>query len=397
MPPNDPLTAAMNSRSTRRLAKYLSLDDFEQAARRRLPSSLFGYVEGATENNLSLRDNRRVFEEYLFQPRVLVDVSGREQSVELFGKRYGSPFGIAPMGICSLTGYRGDLAQAGAAHAAEIPMVLSCSSLIRVEDVMAAAPGAWFQLYVPRQEAAVDALMDRVARAGVEVLVVTVDSAVVPNRENNVRNGFKTPLEPDLRLLWEGISHPRWSVGTFLKTFALHGIPHFENNTAERGASLIARNVERDFSGREYLNWEAMRRIRKRWKGALVLKGILHPDDARRAGELGADGLIVSNHGGRQLDGSLSPMRALPSIVEAAGTQTVMIDSGFRRGTDILKALALGARCAFVGRPFNYAATVAGEAGVAHAIKLLRDEIHADMGLLGITRLSQLNPGFLHH
>lgn len=380
----------------RSLNGFLSLDDFEKAACRKLPRPLFGYVEGATENNLSLRDNRQVFEEILFRPRVLVDVSAREQSVELFGTRHAAPFGIAPMGICSLTGYRGDLALACAAQKAGIPMVLSSSALIRMEEVVEQAPGTWFQLYVPRHEAAVDALVDRVARAGIEVLVVTVDSAVVPNRENNVRNRFKTPLEPNLRLAWDGITHPRWSLGTFLRTIVRHGIPHFENNTAERGTSLIAKNVERDFSGREYLDWNAIRRMRQRWKGVLVLKGILHPDDARRAGEIGIDGLIVSNHGGRQLDGSLSPMRVLPAIVEAAGKQTVMIDSGFRRGTDIIKALALGARFVFVGRPFNYAAAIAGEAGVAHAIKVLSEEIRADMGLLGINRLAELTTDHLH-
>lgn len=375
---------------------YFSLDDYEKAARQRLPRSLFGYVEGATEDNLSLHDNRKVFEEILFRPRVLVNVSKREQSVELFDTHYRAPFGIAAMGICSLTAYRGDLAQARAAKDAGIPMILSCSSLIRVEEIMDVAPGTWFQLYVPRHEVAVDALIDRIARTGVEILVVTVDSAVVPNRENNLRNGFKTPLVPSLRLFWEGLTHPRWSLGTFLKTLMLHGVPHFENNTAERGTSLIARNVERDFGGREYLDWDAITRIRRRWKGRLVLKGILHPEDARRADKLGADGLIVSNHGGRQLDGSLSPMRALPQIIEAAGNQTVMIDSGFRRGTDILKALALGANFVFVGRPFNYAAAVGGEAGVSHAIRLLCDEIHANMGLLGINRLSELHSDYLY-
>ena len=387
------MCAAMTQR---RLGRgFLCLDDFEAAARRLLPRPLFGYVAGATENNVSLRDNRAAFDELLFQPRVLANVAAREQSVELFGVRYQSPFGIAPMGICSLTGYRGDLAQACAARQAGIPMALSSSSLIRLEEVMQAAPGTWFQLYVPRQEQAVAALVDRVAQAGAPVLVVTVDSAVVPNRENNVRNGFKTPLSPDLSLLWDGLTHPRWSIGTFLKTLALHGVPHFENNTAERGTSLIAKNVERDFSGREYLDWGALRDIRRRWPGALVLKGILHPDDARRARELGADGIIVSNHGGRQLDGSVAPLRVLPQIVDAAGELVVMIDSGFRRGTDVLKALALGARCAFVGRPFNYAAAVAGEDGVAHAIALLGAEIRADMGLLGVNHLAELGPHLL--
>ena len=380
----------------RRLGRgFLCLDDFEAAARRLLPRPLFGYVAGATENNISLRDNRAAFDELLFQPRVLVNVAAREQSVELFGVRYQSPFGIAPMGICSLTAYRGDLAQACAARQAGLPMVLSSSSLIRLEEVMQAAPGTWFQLYVPRQAPAVAALVDRVAQAGAPVLVVTVDSAVVPNRENNVRNGFKTPLSPDLSLLWDGLTHPRWSIGTFLKTLALHGVPHFENNTAERGTSLIAKNVERDFSGREYLDWGALRDIRRRWPGALVLKGVQHPDDACRARELGADGIIVSNHGGRQLDGSVAPLRVLPQIVDAAGELVVMIDSGFRRGTDVIKALALGARCAFIGRPFNYAAAVAGEDGAAHAIALLRAEIHADMGLLGVNHLAELGPHLL--
>ena len=376
--------------------KHYSLNDFEKSARRRLPRSVFGYVEGATEDNLSLRDNRKVFEEILFRPRVLVNVAGRDASVELFGTRYQVPFGVAPMGICALTGFRGDLALARAAKNAGIPMALSSSSLIPLEEVLDTAPGTWFQLYTPRHEAAVDALIDRVARAGVEVLIVTVDSAVVPNRENNLRNGFKTPLSPNLSLFWEGATHPRWSIFTFLRTLVLHGVPHFENNTAERGASLIARDVERDFSGREYLDWDAIQRIRQRWKGKLVLKGILHPEDAKRAGKIGADGLIVSNHGGRQLDGSLSPLRALPQIVEAAGAQVVMIDSGFRRGTDVLKALALGAAFVFVGRPFNYAAAVGGEEGVAHAIRLLSDEIRTSMALLGVNRLAELNPGFLH-
>lgn len=376
--------------------KHYSLNDFEKSARRRLPRSVFGYVEGATEDNLSLRDNRKVFEEILFRPRVLVNVAGRDASVELFGTRYQAPFGVAPMGICALTGYRGDLALARAAKNAGIPMALSSSSLIPLEEVLDAAPGTWFQLYTPRHEAAVDALIDRVARAGVEVLIVTVDSAVVPNRENNLRNDFKTPLSPNFSLLWEGVTHPRWSIFTFLRTLVLHGVPHFENNTAERGASLIARDVERDFSGREYLDWDAIRRIRQRWKGKLVLKGILHPEDASCADRVGVDGIIVSNHGGRQLDGSLSPLRALPQIVEAAGAQVVMIDSGFRRGTDVLKALALGAAFVFVGRPFNYAAAVGGEEGVAHAIRLLSDEIRTSMALLGVNRLAELNPGFLH-
>ncbi|MDN3520445.1 alpha-hydroxy acid oxidase [Halomonas ramblicola] len=381
--------------AARRLARIFCLDDFEPAARRHLPRPLYGYVAGAAESNASYRDNRAVFDEYGFRHRVLRDVSGRESSLELLGRRYAAPFGIAPMGISSLTGYRGDLAQARAAERAGIPMILSGSSLIRLEEVVEAAPGTWFQAYLPADSSRIAALVDRVAQAGVETLVVTVDSAVVPNRENNLRNGFRTPLRPDLRLLRDGLTHPTWSLGTFLRTLLRHGMPHFENNAAERGAALLSRHATRDFSGREHLDWSELCRIRRQWRGHLVIKGLLHPEDVAIAREQGADGVILSNHGGRQLDGAVSPMRALPQAMEVAGNMAVMIDSGFRRGTDVIKALALGVRCAFIGRPFNYAAAIGGEAGVDHAIRLLVSEIRADMGMLGITRLAELDPAML--
>lgn len=381
--------------AARRLSRVLCLDDFESVARRHLPRPIFGYVAGAAETHASYRDNRAVFDEYGFRHRVLRNVSDRESSIDLLGRRYSAPFGIAPMGICSLTGYRGDLAQARAAERAGIPMILSASSLIRLEEVVEEAPGTWFQAYLPAKSAEIDALIDRVARAGVETLVITVDSAVVPNRENNVRNGFKTPLRPSLRLFWDGMTHPAWSLGTFLKTCVRHGVPHFENNAAKRGVAIVSRQVTRDLSGREHLDWFELKRIRRRWTGRLVIKGLLHPDDVALARQHGADGVIISNHGGRQLDGAVSPLRALPDALEAAGGMEVMIDSGFRRGTDVIKALALGASCAFVGRPFNYASAIGEEAGVDHAIQLLMSEIRADMGMLGITRLAELDAGGL--
>ncbi|GED21417.1 alpha-hydroxy acid oxidase [Halomonas halmophila] len=374
----------------RRLSRILCLDDFEPVAKRHLPRPLFGYVAGAVETQASYRDNRAVFDELGFQHRVLRDVSQRQSSISLLGRRYSAPFGIAPMGICSLTGYRGDLALARAAARAGIPMILSGSSLIRLEEVMAQAPDTWFQAYLPAESSQIDSLLDRVARAGVETLVVTVDSAVVPNRENNLRNGFRTPLRPSPRLFWDGLTHPRWSLGTLLRTWVRHGMPHFENNTAERGAAIISRHVQRDFSGREHLDWSELQRIRQRWQGRLVIKGLLNPEDVAKARAHGADGVILSNHGGRQLDGAVSPMRTLPAALEVAGDMSVMIDSGFRRGSDVLKALALGASCAFIGRPFNYAAAIGEEGGVDHAIHLLMDEIRADMGMLGINRLEEL-------
>jgi L-lactate dehydrogenase (cytochrome) len=375
---------------SRRLRRILCLEDFEAAARRFLPRPVFGYVAGATENNVSHDDNRAVFDAIKLVPRVLVDVSARRQDTVLFGHRYAAPFGIAPMGIAALMGYRADLAFARAAARANIVNVMSGSSLIRLEEVAATAPDSWFQIYVPNEAPRVAALVDRIAAAGFKTLVVTVDSSVVPNRENNVRAGFTTPLQPNLSLLWQGMSHPAWVFEVFLRTLLMHGMPCFENNQAERGAPIVSRTVARDFSGRERFDWAELDRVRARWRGTMVLKGILDPDDARRAREHGADGIIVSNHGGRQLDSVPSPMRAFPAIKAAAGDMPTMIDSGFRRGTDILKAIALGADYVFVGRPFNYASAIAGEAGVDHAIALLMAEVRADMGLIGINSLAEM-------
>jgi len=379
----------------RALARLLSLDDFEAAARRRLPRPIFGYIAGAAEDNQSLRSNRQAFARYAFAPRVLVDVSRRTQRTELFGRRYESPFGIAPMGISALSAYRGDIVLARAARAQGIPAILSGTSLIPLEEVIREAPGTWFQAYLPGDPQRIDALVERARRAGYETLVLTVDIPVSANRENNMRTGFSTPLKPSLRLAWDGITRPRWLAGTFLRTLLAHGMPHFENSFATRGAPIVSASVLRDFTARDHLSWEHVARIRRQWPGTLIIKGILHPRDAALARQHGADGVIVSNHGGRQLDGAISPLRALPAVVSAAGGMTVMMDSGIRRGGDVLKALALGARYVFVGRPFNYAAAVGGEAGVSHAIGLLRAEVDRNMAMLGINDIREMNADLL--
>jgi L-lactate dehydrogenase (cytochrome) len=305
------------------------------------------------------------------------------------------PFGIAPMGISALSAYRGDVVLARGARDANIPMVMSGSSLVRLEDVCSECPGSWFQAYLPGLDEKIVALVDRVAQAGFKTLVITVDTPVYANRENNIRAGFSTPLRPSLRLAWDGITHPRWLAGNLVRTLLRHGMPHFENSFATRGAPIIARNVDRDFTGKDHLDWRTLEMIRKRWKGRLVVKGLMHPDDARIAREAGAQGVIISNHGGRQLDSTVSPLRVLPSIAAVAGDMTVMMDSGIRRGTDVLKAIALGAHFVFVGRPFNYAAAIGGEAGVRHAFEILGGEVSRGMAQLGINSLAELNPQML--
>ncbi len=379
------------------MAKILSLGDFEREAEKRLPRPIFGYVAGACEDGQSLRANRDVFAEYELLTRILVDISKRSQQVEVFGKTYNAPFGMAPMGITAMSAYRGDIVLAEAAARANVPMIMSGSSLIRMEELVERAPDAWFQAYLPGKTEQIAPLIDRVAAAGFKTLVITVDTPSSANRENNVRTGFSTPLRPSVRLAWQGITHPRWLFGTFLKTLARHGMPHFENSFATRGAPIMSANVMRDFSSRGHLNWDHVRAIRAQWKGPMVIKGILHPADAALCKQYGMDGVIVSNHGARQLDGAVAPLRVLPQILDAFKDGPVMLDSGVRRGSDIVKAIALGARCVFLGRPFNYAAAVGGPAGVDHAISLLEQEVSRNMAMMGVNTLKELTPEFLVH
>lgn len=384
--------------AARRLKRALALEDFEKLAHGYLPRPIFGYIAGASETNASLHDNRAVFSEYAFLPSTLVNVSQRSQKTKLFGVEYNAPFGISPVGFSALSAYRGDLVMARTAARTGIPMIMSGASLIRLEDVVAEAPGTWFQAYLPGQADVILGLLERVERAGFGTLVLTVDMPVIANRENNVRNGFSAPLNPTLRLAWDGILRPRWTIKTFLRTIALHGMPHFENTSVHRGPPIVARNVVRHMAGRDHLHWSHFDLIRKRWKGNLVIKGIMTAEDARIARDRGADGIIVSNHGGRQLDYLPSPLRVLPDIAETiSGAIPVMMDSGFRRGSDVLKAVALGASFVFLGRPFIFAAAIAGEAGVAHAHRLLAEEIDRDMALIGINSLSEMGPQRLMH
>jgi L-lactate dehydrogenase (cytochrome) len=377
------------------LRRILKLDDFEPAAKRHLPRPLYSYVSGGVEDFVSLRDNRAAFGEWGFVPRVLVGVGNRTQSVELLGKTYAHPFGIGPMGISAMTAYRGDLVLARCARQANIPMVVSGSSLIRLEDIVAENPDAWFQAYLPGDPSRIDPLVDRITKAGYRTLMLTVDTPATPNREHNLRAGFTSPLKPSLRLAWDGITRPRWLFGTFVPTLMRHGMPHFENSYAERGVAMLSRGVMRDFGERGHLDWTHVARIRARWHGTLVIKGIMHPDDACLARDHGADAVIVSNHGGRQLDTTVSALRVLPDVVAACKEIPVIVDGGVRRGTDVLKAIALGARFVFVARPFNYAAAIAGDAGVAHAIRLLGSEVDRDMAMLGVRNIAEMSGRYL--
>ena len=391
--PRPQLGPAPNARShlPRRLRNILSLADFERAARGVLPRPIFGYLQGGVEDNVTLQANAAAFRQWMFRTNVLVNVSRRSQATTLMGSGYAAPFGIAPMGLCALFAFEGDLALARAAEAANIPFVLSGASLTPMEKVAQAAPTCgWFQAYIPGESVHIEGLVQRVAAAGFNTLVITVDTATLANRENNVRVGFSTPLRPSLRLAWDGLVRPRWLAGTLARTLLVNGMPHFANAGTSRGVPIISRSVVRQFGLRDHLNWEHLALIRRLWKGRLVVKGLISAQDVQRAEQVGADGVILSNHGGRQLDGTVPPLRTLSDAARVKGNMALMLDSGIRRGTDVLKALALGADHVFVGRPMAYAAAVGGQAGVAHAITLLRDEIHRDMALLGVCSLDEL-------
>jgi len=377
-----------------RTMRYLALDDLERAARRRLPRMIYGFIAGGAETESSVRANRASFGRHALVPRVLIDSSARSTAVTLFGRSYAAPFGIAPLGAAALCAYRGDLALARGAAEAGLPMILSATSLIPLEQVRAAG-GGWFQAYLPGDPARIEALVARAAAAGYETLVLTADVPVPANRENNLRNGFSLPVVPGLRLYWEALTHPGWLLGTLLRTLVRHGMPHFENMDAVRGPPILSRNLVRELGARDRLSWEHLQLMRRRWKGPLVVKGILSVEDAVRARDCGADGLILSNHGGRQLDGAVSPLQVLPQIAARLPDTVLMLDGGVRRGTDVLKALALGARFVFLGRPFLYAAALGGATLVQQAAQLLQQEIYRDMALMGVNDLAELGPAHL--
>ena len=294
------------------------------------------------------------------------------------------------MGGTSLAAYDGDTVLARTAAALNIPMIQSGASLTPLEDVKEVGPTAWFQAYLPgRPRRSSRRSSSARSAAGFETLVLTVDVQVAANRENNFRNGYSSPLKPTPRLAWDGAIRPRWLFGTFLRTIMNHGMPHLENMGFER-IPILSGSLERPRLARDGLSWEHVELMRRIWKGKLVLKGVLAKEDVRIARESGVDGIMVSNHGGRQLDGTVAPLRMLPAVKSEAGNMAIMMDSGIRRGTDVLKALALGADFVFIGRPFLYAAAIAGEAGVRHAVKLLREEIDRNMAMLGISKLAEM-------
>jgi len=366
-------------------SRFLCLADFEPVARRRLPRCIFEYIEGGSEDGVSVRANRAAFEALALSTRVLSDTSNRSCVVNTLGDSWAAPFGIAPMGAMGVAVCQADLIMARAAAKANIPFILSGSSLISMERVMRENAASWFQIYPSADSDINSSLIRRVDEAGFKTLVITVDVPVGGNRERDVRNGYSSPLRPSLGLAADGLLHPRWLLATFLRSLIREGMPYFEN-TAQQRVPMMALKAIRPHR-RDNLSWSDLQRMRDQWKHKLLLKGVLSPEDMRAARAAGVDGVMVSNHGGRQLDGAVAPLRVLRTLKQEAGDMAVLFDSGVRRGTDVLKALALGAGHVFLGRPFLYAAVAGGEQAVLHAISLLKREVLRDMALMGCPRI----------
>ena len=374
----------------------LRIDDFRRRARAFLPRFVYDYVEGGAEDERCLHGNEADLAALKLVPGCLNDTSRIATGIEVFGRPWTMPVGVAPVGFNGLIRPGGDVQLARAAAAEGLPFVLSTASNARLEEVRAAAPDAvqWMQLYVMSDRRIAEQIVRRAAAAGYGALVLTVDVPVSGSRERDARNGFALPFRPGVRTLWDLARHPAWSLG-----MARAGSPTFANLVEHPGeaasaqvqAALLARAMDRT------LAWDSLAWLRRLWPGPLLLKGVLGRADAQRAMRCGIDGIIVSNHGGRQLDAAPSSISVLRGIVDAVEDRLpVFVDSGFRRGSDVAKALALGARAVFVGRAAVWGLAAGGEAGARAALRLLRTEFERTLTLLGAPQVSCLGPGHLH-
>ncbi len=373
----------------------LRSNDFRRRAQKRLPRFVFDYVDGGAEDERCLGRNQVALEAITLVPRVLRDTRVVQTSTDVFGKTWSLPMGIAPIGFAGLVRPQGDVLMARAAAAHGVPFVLSTASNSRLEAVREAAPHGvlWMQLYVMSDRAIAQQILRRARADNFEALVLTVDVPVSGMRERDARNGFKLPFRPRLSTALDLISHPLWSLAA-----ARSGAPAFANLVEDPDApaspqvqaALLARSMDRS------LTWDSLAWLRRHWEGPLLVKGVLSAADAREAVGHGVDGLIVSNHGGRQLDVAPATIAALPRIVDAVGGRLpVFVDGGFRRGSDVAKAVALGARGVFMGRAPIWGLAAGGQAGVEDVLALAKSEFERTLILLGATRVADLHGGEL--
>jgi L-lactate dehydrogenase (cytochrome) len=368
-----------------------SIEDLRALARRRVPRAFFDYADGGSYNEETLRANRADLEAIKLRQRVMVDVSSRSLATTVVGQKIAAPLILAPVGLSGMQHGDGEILAARAANAAGIPYTLSTMSICSIEDV-AEATGKpfWFQLYVIHDRGICKNLLDRAVAAKCNTLVLTVDLQVLGQRHKDVRNGMTVPPEIRLSNIIDIASKPAWAWSVLMgkrKTFGnLAGYVKGMENVNE-----LAQWTQHQFD--PALNWKDVEWIKSIWPGKLILKGILDVEDARTAVKIGADAIVVSNHGGRQLDGAPSSIAALPAVADSVGSDIeVLFDGGIRTGSDIMRALALGARACMIGRAYTYGLGASGEAGVAKAIDILMKELSVTMALTGTNRIADIGP-----
>ena len=374
----------------RDISSTQNITDLRALARRRVPGFVFEYVEGGAEDEATLNGNRAAFAALRFVPPTLIDTEGRSLRTELFGAPCGAPLAIAPTGLNGMLHPHGDIALARAAAAFGIPFTLSTLSTSLLEDVASQAGGRlWMQLYVMKNRRIAEDIMRRAAAAGYEALLFTTDANVFGSREWDKRN-YRKPGKPRLRAAFDVLRHPRW----LTQVLGRHGVPRFrniENFLPPGAASAVGGSTIIPQMFAPTLTWSDIAWVREHWSRKLLIKGVLTVEDARRAASLGCDGIVLTNHGGRQLDYCVAPIEMLSEIAAEVGDRlTVMIDSGVRRGTDIAKALALGADGVMVGRATLYGLAASGESGAKRALEMLTVELDRVMGQLGCRSVGDL-------
>lgn len=373
-----------------RLDDTVNIADLGRLAKRRLPKVIFDYLDGGAEDEVTLRANRSGFERYRFRPRILTANANRDISIELFDQTFKLPFMIGPTGLNGIHWRGADVALARAAAAAGTGFCLSTASTSSIEDIGASTQGIkWFQLYPWADRAFSARLLERAKAAGFSVLLVTVDSVNAGRRERDARNRFSHEVTLTPSTVIDGLLHPGWLTSVWLRGGGMPRMP----NLAEflpPGADAAAMADFTRSRRNPHLNWDDVRFLKRQWDGLMLVKGVLTAEDTSLALDAGADGVVVSNHGGRQLDGSMATIDVLPEIVDAAGGSVVLIDGGFRRGSDIVKALALGARAVLLGRATLYGVAAAGQTGAARALSILTSEVDRVLALLGCERVSQI-------
>ena len=376
------------------LSRAVSIEDLRRIAKRRLPRAVFDFFDGGAEDEVTMRGNRAAFERVRLLPRVLVNVAQIDTRVRIFDKETALPLAIAPTGGISAGRAGAELALARAAKAFGVPFTLATPAAFTIERVAEEVGGRlWFQLYAVRDVAFRNKLVERAKNAGYEAMLVTVDLPVSGKRERDPRNGFVTPFKPNWRNSRDVLFKPAW-----LLELLRHGLPGMANFDGYRfttpGATDIATAVGREMDAS--LDWEDIKRLREQWPGKLLLKGVERPDDAERAATLGCDGLVVSNHGGRQLDGAAATLDALPDVARAVGSKlTVLLDGGVRRGVDILKARALGAQAVLTGRATLFGVEAGGEPGARRALEILSSELVRAMQLCGTRSIAEITPDLI--